>query len=821
MAVSKRRQGYWWSRVHFLLRLLGLTGVMLLAAGVGLAYLNRIPPRYEPMLEALRGAYSGWDQVAIAVIVGGGIAALLALAFELFSLVFLTVGRRSLSGTSALIQAVLAVAIVAGVNYYSFSHYLRSDWTRASDFTLPQNVQDDLRKLKGEVTVVVYQHDRSFGQSDKTDRRAIRTAAYDDRAKEKVVEKVKDLVEQFREFGPQFHVELLNVKDENYEARLEQVAHDRPELRRAIDDAEDNTIFFYRPAAGGQAAELGQLAFNDFYQLDKTASQEQKNLVLLPQGDKAPPPPPPGGAKLDHKFTQGVEPFARKVLSLGEPRPRIALGVIHPYLSSEGPVAEWRLKAARKALEAQGFDVKDVILRKWDGGRPGEFDAITAEERKLDEKERETAGLRRLLRVYDQVLNGRQATLDYLRKATLDELARELADELQGRRLTEEDRQTLIKSQQEGVAVVQQTIAEKTEKLRQAEQQAALLSGVESINQKRHMREDLAAKMASVLEDCDLLILLRTTIDPTQEMVLPSDIHSLDPQQIDVIKDFLARGKRLLVCVGPTVREGPARPDIKPDALEPMLTELGFKLGREAVLYDAQRAQLLAQDAGREILGGAIADVPPVLFDWKPGAGEHGLTLVKKKPQPIRESLRLLARGLGKEQPLDVKIYFPRTVEYIGGAKDEPAVFMRTEERATLEPYPFHLSDQPQNTGKKVTTDEGYYPIGAAADVTVPPTWSKSPTTAPRTTRVAVIGNGRLFVDEELNPAKERLLVDVCNWLVGRDDLLPRVGPDVWKYPRVTLEEREKELWHWSILVGLPALFAYFGLVVLMIRRLR
>jgi hypothetical protein len=86
--------------------------------------------------------------------------------------------------------------------------------------------------------------------------------------------------------------------------------------------------------------------------------------------------------------------------------------------------------------------------------------------------------------------------------------------------------------------------------------------------------------------------------------------------------------------------------------------------------------------------------------------------------------------------------------------------------------------------------------------------------------RVAAIGNGAVFVGPEISPTKERLLLDTCNWLIGRDDSLTR-NAEEWEYPRVVMSRREHELWKWTAWVGLPALFAYLGVVVLLVRRLR
>ena len=66
----------------------------------------------------------------------------------------------------------------------------------------------------------------------------------------------------------------------------------------------------------------------------------------------------------------------------------------------------------------------------------------------------------------------------------------------------------------------------------------------------------------------------------------------------------------------------------------------------------------------------------------------------------------------------------------------------------------------------------------------------------------------------------EKLFLDVCNWLLGRDDLLARESVR-WQYPRVALPASENALWQWGTRLGMPVLFVYLGLVVLMVRRLR
>src|SRR5262249_41573623 len=114
----------------------------------------------------------------------------------------------------------------------------------------------------------------------------------------------------------------------------------------------------------------------------------------------------------------------------------------------------------------------------------------------------------------------------------------------------------------------------------------------------------------------------------------------------------------------------------------------------------------------------------------------------------------------------------------------------------------------------------GPFPIGVAAETPLPAAWYADKDAKPATVRMAVIGHGGIFVGKALSPVKEKLLLDTCNWLLGRDDLLTK-AENRWQYPRVEMTEREHLLWQWGTRLGLPVLFAYVGLMVLMVRRLR
>src|SRR5438128_12601641 len=108
MALINPTRTRLWSRLHFLIRLVGLTG--LFVAGVGLVL-----------------TVVAWQELGRQLALGGGAAALLALLLELIGMVRLTAGRRSVFGTNVVLQVVLAGALLVGLNAFSFFHYVRLD----------------------------------------------------------------------------------------------------------------------------------------------------------------------------------------------------------------------------------------------------------------------------------------------------------------------------------------------------------------------------------------------------------------------------------------------------------------------------------------------------------------------------------------------------------------------------------------------------------------------------------------------------------------------------------------------------------------------
>ncbi len=185
------------------------------------------------------------------------------LIIELLSAIFLSTGRKTAAGTASLIQIAAAVVALVGFNYFSFHHSRTYDLTRDARFTLPLSVVDELKKLDSQspTTVVLLQLHKTAGSlSDKPD-------SLDFAAERKVVEKVQDLIEQFRAFGPRFQIVTLDTEDEKYSQKLDDLTKDKPELRAAIESAPENSILF-----SDENKKVRRLGFNEFYRVDKTAS---------------------------------------------------------------------------------------------------------------------------------------------------------------------------------------------------------------------------------------------------------------------------------------------------------------------------------------------------------------------------------------------------------------------------------------------------------------------------------------------------------------------------------------------------------------------
>jgi hypothetical protein len=144
MALKPKRPRVWLSRLHLLIRLIGLTGLIAVAGAAVLAQVQgmfgtdqtswheALTALGDRLWEALQGQAKGdlLAQATVYTFLGGAAAALLALLVEVLVILRFAAARRSAFGANAVVQAGIAAALLVGINLYSYFHYLRVDCTR-------------------------------------------------------------------------------------------------------------------------------------------------------------------------------------------------------------------------------------------------------------------------------------------------------------------------------------------------------------------------------------------------------------------------------------------------------------------------------------------------------------------------------------------------------------------------------------------------------------------------------------------------------------------------------------------------------------------
>jgi hypothetical protein len=833
------RLGYFWSRLHFLIRFLGISGALVGCAGLVLAGLEGLLASWGTAQTAfLQAVTGGGARYGTWLVLGGAAAALFALLIEALVILRMAAGRRSAFGFNALVQVVLAVALVAGINVWSFQHYLRLDCTRDQQFTLPAEVRQELEKLDPgtTTTVVIYQRHTTFGVlKDNPDE-------YDHAAERVVVEKVQDLVEQIRELGKQFDVKVLDIKDKQFSEKSHAATENMPRLREAIDKAPDYNIFIH---ATGR---VQQVRFNQLFLLDRVASQEANNrrgnLVLLPQGTG--------------KSPHGIEPLVSRIINLEERKPRVGVLVMHELLTSQGSEGAFTLRGLRKTLELNGFEVRDVVLRRSGDAGP-EPAADTADESKLERLEADIEDLEQDLKDINREIKLIEEEIAFFElkpgekeEDKLEALSKQFARELRGRKLTRAQWQNELQIRRQAL-VQRRELAEARQRERDKVRSERDKLNIDELREAQRMK-DVKAKLDRALAECDLLFIPRLTRRQNGFLAAPYAFHRFSDAQLASIKEFVESGKPIFACLGPAnePRDPTAGmpPEPPPDSFDRMLADLGVRLGKQTILFSAdskaftdRRLNPFRTDDG--------ARVPPLDFEAGPGAwrGKWATLQPELPPNRIREGMRILAHSIGRAaatggadkladapagadgREFAIAIRFPRPVYYEPPANYTPPedpVFLVTPEGWNDDaPYPVrghrpHYKPPEKNDPDNGTPDEkrrGAFPVGIAVETPLPSSWSSG---TAKNVRLAVIGQGDVLVGEELSPAKERLLLQTMNWLLGREDYLPR-NDHPWSYPRVDLipGSQEEQLWLWGARLGLPVLFAYLGLVVLLLRRLR
>ncbi|MGF1582946.1 MAG: hypothetical protein ACFCD0_26800 [Gemmataceae bacterium] len=829
MAVDVRKQNA--SVRHFLTRSLGLIGLMV--GLIGLVVSTAYP-----------------TVVSWGLAIGGGVVVLLALAFELPRLFSVVATGRGTFASNVFVQVALAVVVLVGLNAFSFLHYARFDWTRNQLFTIDPEIVQDLSRLRGETTIVVFQRHTSFGGAEKA-------GHYEAAAERKIVAKVRDLVDQFQEYragtdGPTFQVLHLDIQDEDYEKKLKGIQADMPKLAEAVERTPESSVFFYSQVTTDDGEEenvaprIQRLSFHDIYQLDLKASQEEQNLVLNYQGEG---------------------PFARKILNIEEPRPKVVMAVVHPVLGLDGR-EEIGFPGLKKSLESHGFECADIILKdKWGRAELPEPTAKTYAEYDYSDNEQKIAVLEKTIETGKKLVKDLKEKLSLFGK-DLEKVNQEVVwvRELGGRwellrksdlaawkkdKTSPETAAVTEAEQQQQLLRLNILLEAKDRRLKSSQEKyEASLQSLEALDveeaEELKRIADVRTKFQRLLADADLLVIPRVTqLDLSNGEVLRNYYHHLSKEHVLAIKNFMSSGKPVMFCLGPpqvppgNEQQALMLPEPSP-SLESLLVDLGFRLPKQTVLFDAEIDAFAPGEIGAFRRPKEV-NIPQVDFDWASGMSvpptlRFGKNNAKEKQNddqehPLRTSLKVASRAFGTEAPFSLR--HPRPVYYQPKQDSPPRetnVFLLSDPASWNENDPFpKLTETPQfrppekgdpEIGTLAEKRQGPFPLGVAAETKIPKDWSdsKDKTKTANSVRVAVIGHGGLFAGNELDPMQEKVFLDTCNWLLGRNDLLAKASLEPSTYARVEMTRPEFELWHWGTFLGLPGLMVFLGLVVLMFR---
>ncbi|HET6573790.1 MAG TPA: hypothetical protein VFG68_09330, partial [Fimbriiglobus sp.] len=683
------------NRFRLLVRVLGMTGLLAVPVGWLLAG-DSLPPVETWNIDVLRAAVEGTTDPVVKggmiALVAGAAAVALWFVVELLGGLFLVAGRKTVVGTNTALQMALAAALLVIVNVAAFGTHWRFDLTRDKQFTFPQELIDELRTLRADsptTIVVLHLHSTAGSLSDVPGPYG---KAYGKAAERKVIEKVNDLVDQLREFGPRFNVVVLDAEDDRFERQVKELTRTRPGLAEAIRTAPADSIFFYadekvrrlpraeadrlaaglhKPATAPDPADpeqalvysgaITRMRFSDFYQLDMTSSKEptarERQDVAAIAGGGAYAPGVRGAGNLV-LLPRGKEAFVRKVLALEARKPRIALAVIHPLLTSREEYDEYTAAGLRATLEANGFEVVDVILKKgWNRRGEPTPAAYTYEENELDRAEARVNVLTILVADREAAIGQLHQLKTKLDKASLAELDRAFGRQL-GRRITsEQDRTFLRRVFDDTIQVRQEELAEFTTQAAEAGARYRDLNRNERAAENRRIT-DVKEKLQQYVADCDLLIVPRlTVVNLARGDVIPPSLFDLSKDQAEVVKEFVKAGKPVLFALGPTnVDRGPPSSPAG-DAVERLLPQLGIIPGSQTIVTEAEaRAMAERQNEG---LAGAV-DLPALVFDPPTKDGQA--------PNPIAEAYRITARAVDRK--LDLRESGFRPIYVAPGAAD-------------------------------------------------------------------------------------------------------------------------------------------------------
>ena len=224
------------------------------------------------------------------------------------------------------------------------------------------------------------------------------------------------------------------------------------------------------------------------------------------------------------------------------------------------------------------------------------------------------------------------------------------------------------------------------------------------------------------------------------------------------------------------------------DDLESFLAQAGIKLNKQTILHNAESKSFAERRTGL-LVSGASVDIPPVDFEHltakanplakeplpdlppNPDSCQHGHHRQQFGPKAGYQGSQSHGLSTSNLPPARSPAFEPEFMITSAATWNDDQPFPSQKRTPRFEPP---KADDPT----KGTFDEkrrGPFPIAVAVEVPVPESWQEGKDAKPTMVRLAVIGSGGIFVGQTLSPAREELLLDTCNWLLGRDDLLPKV----------------------------------------------
>ena len=427
-----------------------------------------------------------------------------------------------------------------------------------------------------------------------------------------------------------------------------------------------------------------------------------------------------------------------------------------------------------------------------------------------------------------------------------------------GRDLTDDEIKRQLAAYERSIKEIDEDIPKAQEKLAAVRKELDAAESDDRALEDRRLT-DVEAKLRRTADECDLLIVPRQTIINihSNNSIFPrahalSDADDLGKpasgmaRQIRVVRDFMKKGKPVLACVGPTNEKAGGAPGEPLDDFERLLADRGVELGKQTVLYLTEETDFSDDESEDSFGAGGRAVIPPLEFRGPQPiaramvatgkAVEQQLDIRLRHPRPVypakgsrsvEEFAFTTAEAWNEEKPfpqfrsigggLAVRVYTPRfqatpEADARKGTRDEERKGPFPVAVAVAAPCPVEWYESEKREEKAFVAAESVASLLAGRDLGLTAALTSAAAlvepdpagkgevrlqTSRKPARLVAFGHGGVFAGQKLNPSTERLLLNSCNWLLDRDDRLPKTDA-VWSYPRVGLTDSEKFLWHWG-----------------------